>query len=194
MSYAIQIGSYATVTDAQAMKDRLIHNELWIPDDLRNATIEDTTPVPPLSSWTEIYSTTVNDSYSSTSAGSLLNISGIPYDDALYLLVRVRDTAGKRPGYFFGSDAFIANYYDANGNTTDLTYIMRECYRCSTSNNILGYPTATNTGYGIYPERLRSSGVLNIYHRYNSSYSLTINGTYSIKVYKLDPPSGVSIF
>lgn len=193
MPYALQMGSYGTSAEAAELKDVIIHNLLRFPDEVINATVEDITPQPPTSSWTEIYSTTVSDSYSSTTKGSLLNVNSVPYDKDKYIYVRVRDTAGKRAGYYFGGDAFIANYYNANGNTTDLVNMMRMCYRCSTSNNILGYNAATTTGYGIYPELLRSSGQLAIYHRYHASYSLTIDGTYSIKVYTLDPPATIFI-
>lgn len=51
------------------------------------------------------------------------------------------------------------------------------------------FAVAEDFGYSI-----NSSGTLTVRRRYNSNYSLTINGTYVTEVYALDPPSGVTLF
>ena len=56
------------------------------------------------------------------------------------------------------------------------------------------YVGATTAGYGVYAYSVANNGTLNIYRRYNSNYSLTINGTYHVEVYKLTFPDGVSPF
>jgi hypothetical protein len=48
------------------------------------------------------------------------------------------------------------------------------------------YVGATTTGYGVYGYSISSAGVVTIQRRYNSNYSLTINGTYTIEVWALD--------
>ena len=54
-----------------------------------------------------------------------------------------------------------------------------------------GYST---TAYGISADTFYSNGDVRIRERYSSSYSLTINGTYKVEVYMLDPAGGVPIF
>lgn len=147
------------------------------------------------SSYTKLGETTLTVNTTSTSAASAgyiaLGASSVNANKILY--VRIRDTAGKRAGYFYGSDTYFFNYLNANGSTSTLSYAARAIHRY-TADGWVTYIPATTTGYGVYAYSLTSGGTLNIYRRYNSSYSLTINGTYKIEAYLLDTPDGVSPF
>lgn len=149
-----------------------------------------------LSGYTKLGETTFTVNTTSTSAGSVgtLNLGSTAVNAGIILYVRIRDTAGKRAGYFYGSDCYLFNCQKANATTTTSNYFARTIIRYTTSSTWATYPCATNSGYGIYAYSLTNAGVLNIYRRYNSSYSLTINGTYKVEAYFLDTPDGVSPF
>ena len=137
---------------------------------------------------------TVNTTSTSASSAGTLSLGSTAVNAGKIVYVRVRDTAGKRAGYFYGSDCFLLNYQKVNGATSTNTYFSRTIIRYSTDSDFATYPCATTTGYGVYAYSLTNAGVLNIYRRYNSTYSLTINGTYKIEAYLLDTPDGVSPF
>lgn len=144
------------------------------------------------SSWKLLGSTQVTTSSTSTTATSIGTIT-LPeaWDANRIILVRVRDQAGKRAGYFYGSDAFFMNYQAASGGTSTITYAGRLIHRYTTGGQYVSYVGATDTGYGVYGYSISSAGVVSIYRRYNSNYSLTINGTYTVEVWALDyVPSG----
>lgn len=144
------------------------------------------------SSWTKIGSTTeltVNTTSTSAASAGTIALGSTYYTKDKIIWVRVRDKSGKRDGYFYGSDAFFMNYYKENGATTTLSTPAVVLYRYS------GTALAATAGqYGVYGYSINSSGTLTIRRRYNSSYSLTINSTYTVDVYALDPPTGVTIF
>ena len=146
------------------------------------------------SSYTLIASTelTVNSTSTSAASAGTLSLGSSHYNADEIIYVRVRDKAGKRAGYFYGSDSYFFNYQQANSGTSALTYAARTCHRYSTSNQWGSYNGATTTCYGVYGYSIASDGTLNIYRRYNSNYSLTINGTYVVEAYVLDTPDGVS--
>ena len=103
---------------------------------------------------------------------------------------RVRDKAGKRNGYLYGTDVFFININAGTGVTNALTTAVRFIYRYN--NNKISM--ATGTGYGIYAYNINTSGRVLFYSKYNSTNSLTINGTYLCEVYALDWPDGASPF
>lgn len=144
------------------------------------------------SSWTLLGSKEQNINTTSTSAGpaTTISIGSAAWTDAKIIYVRVRDKAGKRAGYFYGSDVFFVNVNAANGSTSTFSSSVKIVYRYSTS-SVWGQYVST-TGYGVYGNSITSGGVVNIYRRYNSTNSLTIDGTYVIEVYALDYPDGVS--
>lgn len=148
------------------------------------------------SSWTLLGSTelTVNTTSTNASSAGSINIGSTVVDKSKIIYVRIRDNAGKRAGYFLGSDTFFINYQKANSSTSTLSYAARLIHRYSSSNQYGQYIGATSTGYGVYGYSITNAGVVNIYKRYNSNYSLTINGTYSVEVYSLDYPDGESVF
>ena len=103
----------------------------------------------------------------------------------MILYVCIRDSAGKRDGYFLGSDNYFYNYRAANSSTSVLTYGGRFIHTY-VSTGFSTYIGATTTGYGVYAYSINNLGQLTIYSRYNASNSRTINGTYNIRAYSLE--------
>ena len=138
----------------------------------------------------------LNVNTTSTSAGSAgtINCGSSAWTSSKIIYVRVRDKAGARDGYFIGSDSFFFNYNAANGSTSTLTTAIRMIHRLSGSGVYGVYGSGGTTGYGVYGYSITSAGVVNIYRRYNSTNSLTINGTYEVNVYAVDHSDGVSIY
>lgn len=148
------------------------------------------------SSWTLLHQEDITTSTTGTSASSVKSITGITgaWDDSVIIYCRIRDKAGARAGYFYGSDTFWINWQKANGSTTAPTTAGRLIHRYSTSSQWGQYVGATTTAYGVYGYDINSSGRVRIYQRYSSNYSLTINGTYRVQIYKLTYPDGKSPF
>lgn len=144
------------------------------------------------SPWTKLASQENSVNTTSTTAASAFTIAlgSAYYTKDKIIWVHIRDKAGKRAGYFYGSDAFFLNYYKADGLTTTLSVPAVVIFRYTTSSAL----AATAGQYGVYGYSINSSGTLTVRRRYNSSYSLTINGTYVTNVYALDPPSGITLF
>lgn len=107
------------------------------------------------------------------------------------IYVRIRDKAGLRNGYFYGTDNFFFNTRKANNTTYDCDQVSRILFSRTSYGTYYGY---TSGGYGVYGYSISKEGVVKIYSRYSSSYSSTIDGTYHIEVYSLDYPDGVSPF
>lgn len=144
------------------------------------------------SSWELISSTTMTVSTTSTSAQSAGTValgSAAATKDAV-IWVHIRDTEGKRAGYFYGSDAIFVNANKANSSTTAFTGAGVTTIRCTTSATYAGYTGA----YGVYGYSIARNGTLTVRKRYNSSYSLTVNSDYKVDVYKLVPPTGMVLF
>lgn len=104
--------------------------------------------------------------------------------------VHVRDMNGKRPGYFYGSEAFFVNANKGNGSTSTYTSPATCCLRVSTSGTYAG----SGGGYGVYGYSIASDGLLTIRKRYSASYSGTIDGDFKISVYTIDLPGGIYLF
>lgn len=144
------------------------------------------------SSWELISSTTMTVSTTSTSAQSAGTValgSAAATADAI-IWVHIRDTEGKRAGYFYGSDAIFVNANKANGSTTAFTGAGVTTIRCNSGGTYTGYTGA----YGVYGYSIANNGTLTVRRRYNGTYSLTVNSDYRIDVYKLVPPSGMVLF
>jgi hypothetical protein len=143
------------------------------------------------SPWTLIKSQENSVDTTSTQAATAVTIScgsAISTADKI-VWVHIRDKAGARAGYFYGSDAFFVNYNRGSGSTSTFNVPAVVCLRY---NN--GAYAGTAGQYGVYGYSISSTGSLIVRRRYNSNYSLTINGTYKIYVYTLDLPSGLYLF
>lgn len=145
------------------------------------------------SSWTKVAETSYQVSTTSTSAttvGTWETGHSELWTDEKFVYVRIRDTAGKRAGYFYGSDQFFLY----TGTAPSTTVSARFYIRYSSSGTYITSGTGGSTGFGLYADTLYSDGSIRIRQRYNASSSLTINGTYKVEVYLLDPPTGAPIF
>ena len=147
------------------------------------------------SSWTKLAELTTNKiNTTSTSATyyGAIQAGASAWDADKILYVKVRASSGKKTGYFYGTDNFLINTYAKNGSTSRNPYFMRLIYSVSTSGNYDIQSYAYSTGLGVYAYNVDTNGEISIYHRYNTSGSKTINDTFKIEVYILDPPGGVS--
>ena len=113
------------------------------------------------------------------------------WTDSKWVYVRIRDTAGKRAGYFYGSDQFFLVYPTTSETTT---IIGRFTLRYTSDETYDAFSQTSTTGYGVFADTLYSNGKIRIRKRYNRTSSLTIDGTYKVEVYLLDPPTGAPIF
>lgn len=144
------------------------------------------------SPWTHILTQDVAVSTTSTSAATAATIqcgSAIFTKDKI-VWVHIRDKAGKRAGYFYGSDTFFVNVQCGNGSTSTNTVQASEYIRVSSS----GTYAAANGQYGVWGYSISSAGALVIRRRYNSSNTLTIDGTFQVDVYTLDLPDNLTLF
>ena len=130
----------------------------------------------------------------STTSTTATNVGSFTVDGswtkAKIILIRVRDKAGKRAGYFYGHDCWINNLNIANGSTSSISTAARMVYAYTSDSNWYEY----SGSYGVYGYTISSAGSVTIRRRYNSTYSLTINGTYVCEVWALDYPDGKSVF
>lgn len=151
------------------------------------------------SSWTKIAEETYTYSTSSTSSTTVGTLqtgnTGIWTSDKV-LYVRIMDTNGKRAGYFYGSHNYSININPINNNTAavNITQIVRNCFSYTSASQYAINNTSGTGGYGVFAETIYPNGDIRIRARYNSNYSRTIDGTYKVEVYLLDPPTGAPIF
>ena len=145
------------------------------------------------SAWTKVAETSYQVSTTSTSAATVATWAtghSELWTTDKWVYVRIRDTAGKRTGYFYGCDNFFLAPF--SGTSTSLGVRFYERY---TSGGIYTFsPQSGSNGYGVFADILYSDGRVRIRSRYSSSNSLTIDGTYKVEVYLLDPPTGAPIF
>lgn len=147
------------------------------------------------SNWTLLASQefTVNTTSTSNKSVGDISLTLSDYNDKNTVLwVHVRDKAGKRNGYAYGTDTIFFHYQLANDSTNSLS--VRPVMNFSVSSS--GTYSGTASAYGVFGYRLyytSSSHYVQIYSRYNSSYG-TINGTFKCDVYKLTMPTGTTLF
>lgn len=136
--------------------------------------------------FTLLYSGEVEASTTSTSVSTietLENISGI-WDIDVIIYVKIRDKAGPRANYFYGTDSFILRDTTASPNSDSLKFV-----RFMTS-SAMSYTTVSGTsGFGVYPRTIYADNKIDIAARYNQTSSKTIDGTYTIEIYKIAYPS-----
>ena len=150
------------------------------------------------SSYALVATDEVTTSSTSTSSTYVLDMTPTPSvrraDKIIY--VKVRDKAGKRNGYFYGSDSFFFDLQVANGSVTLMSYAMHVSYAYDSSGKLLGSNSASvlnnNSPIGVSPTAITKDGMIRITTKYNASYSGTIDGTYTVDVYLLDWPNNVS--
>lgn len=143
------------------------------------------------SAWKLLGSTNITVNTSSTSATNVGTIT-LPaaWTKSKIIYVRIRDQAGKRAGYFYGHDTYFTNYRIPNSSTSSLTTGAHMTYAYTSSNAWYEY----GGQYGVYGYSISSAGVVTIRRRYNSTYSLTIDGTYDVEVWALDYADNESLF
>lgn len=145
------------------------------------------------SSWTKVAEKTIQYSTTSTSESAVetwdTGHSELWTSDKV-VWVRIRDTEGKRSGYFYGSDSYLFNHDPVNGlSSSSVSFTGR---RFTTYND--GAFSGGSSTYGIWASTLYNDGRISLRSRYYSRNSYTINSTYKIEVYLLDPAGGVSPF
>lgn len=148
-------------------------------------------------SWTKVAETSYQISTTSTSAAThatwATGNSNL-WTKADWIYVRIRDTEGKRNGYFYGSDQFFYNTNLANsGTVTNITSSIR-IYTRYNNDQYTTTATSATTGYGVWADTLYTDGRIRIRKRYNSTSSLTVNSTYKVEAYILTSAGGVSIY
>lgn len=143
------------------------------------------------SAWKLLGSTNLTVNTTSTSAASAGTIT-LPaaWTSAKIIYVRVRDQAGARNGYNYGHDTYFTNLNIPNGSTSTLTTAAHMQYAVTSAGEWYEY----SGQYGVYGYSISSAGVVTIRRRYSSTYSLTINSTYTCEVWALDWPDGISPF
>lgn len=140
-----------------------------------------------------LFSGEVTDSYDQTTAAAAKTCAcgSVAYTSSGILYIKVRDKAGKRNGYFYGTDVFLFNRNPAEGSTSTKSLSSNSqggvsvTYRYA--DNAMSTYSAYN-GYGLYGYSVSSAGNVVVRHRYNASYSLTIDGTYLIDIYLITGP------
>ena len=145
------------------------------------------------SSWTKVAEKSYQISTTSTTAETVETWAtghSELWTNEKFIYVRVRDTAGKRSGYFYGTDQFFMVYSTSATSTT----IAGRFYIRYTNGAYVAVSASSTTGYGVYADYLYPDGGLRIRERYSTSNSLTVNSTYKVEVYLLDPAGGVPIF
>lgn len=134
---------------------------------------------------------TVNTSSTAQTQQLAIQCGEEAYTQDRMIYVRIRDKAGKRPGYFLGTDNFFFNSRKASGTTHDCDHCARVLYYRTTYSSYYAY---TRDPYGIYAYSISKEGEVRIYSKYSSGYSGIIDGTYKVEVYALDYPDGISPF
>ena len=115
--------------------------------------------------------------------------------------VKIRRKNSRENGYYFGSDCIFSNSAPGNNLTATESYLMYgTSYYQNSAGNLINYNLqrtvagSTVQGYGVYATKVYSNGDIDINARYDSSYTLRIDGTFYVDVYLLDWPGGISPF
>ena len=147
------------------------------------------------SSWTKVCEKSYQVTYSSSTIETV-EIWATGHSElwtkADWIYVRIRDTEGKRNGYFYGTDEFFYNTLPNSGTNTSISTAIRVYMKYD--NGLYTYSTTASSGYGVWADTLYSDGRIRIRKRYNSNSSGTIDGTFKVEVYLLAPAGGVPIF
>lgn len=141
-------------------------------------------------SWTLLTSIDVQYSTASSTASLVTSlVISESYDPTKILWISVRDTQGKRAGYYYGSDCIYL------ANTPNNSVASQYCLIRSVGVSNGFWQSTSNAAYGgIYPVNPRLSNndgmTIPIQGKYNSTYGTgNIDSTYRISVYYVDYPS-----
>lgn len=144
------------------------------------------------SSWELLYSTEVEASTESTTTTTIkdIDLTDADYlqeDNAIYW-IQIRDKQGRRAGYHLGTDCIFLNTDTINGGSCYM-YSNRFifCEKCGSD----GKASFSASEAGVFASvKLFSSSErsFSIKTKYGTG-SGTIDGTYTVKFYKLSPPS-----
>lgn len=149
------------------------------------------------SDWTKVRTHELSLNYTDTTSAKVKTFTGSnsiwTSDKILY--IRIRDEAGIRPGYFYGSDNFFINICPAyKPSQTTTTLGIRTYYRCTADGALESGISSGSSANGIWVQSIQDNGYINIYALYSETYSKTINGDYLIEAYLLNPAGGVPLF
>lgn len=140
------------------------------------------------SSYTLVHSEDIEVSTTSTTATVVKTIS-ITRTANKYIVISIRDKAGKRAGYLYGSDNFASYTLNANAGAGVVQYVF------VMEGTTMYRNTYANSGtFGIFVSNAASDGTITISARYGTSQSRIIDGTYSVKIYELDYPDNDNPF
>lgn len=154
------------------------------------------------SSYTLLNSSEV--SAATTTSGSAKTVGTIAIGDSLYtanaiIYVKIRDKAGKRNGFFYGTDTFFVNSYAGKGTSPSLIsvrptilYSFDANGKTKFSPTSTGYVFTNSSGsYGVYAANITGTGGITIQARYSKNTG-TIDGTYIVDIYLLEWPDNSS--
>ena len=150
------------------------------------------------SAWTKVAETSYRVSTTSTSV-SIVDTWATGHSELWtsdkWVYVRIRDTEGKRNGYFYGTDNLFINDLIVNASSSQsFDNGIRQEFCVKSEGDYGTHSSISTKGYGVFADKIYSGGSIRIMRRYDFNYSLTINGTYKVEVYLLDPPTGAPIF
>lgn len=120
---------------------------------------------------------------------SISNLSSFGANDIIW--VHIRDKAGKRNGYFYGSDHIFLNVTKANGSESSITGFASVTIYVNSGGT---YQVASGGTYGVKATQVSfANSNTTIKARYFSTYG-TINGTFKCDVYKLTSTNDMTMF
>lgn len=136
----------------------------------------------------------VNTTNTSETTVGTISCGSSAWTTSNFIMVTVRDKAGKRNGYFCSSWVLFANNWAYNDSASTDSVVIMPCTYISINSNGNGYIGSSTSGsaYGLYGGALYKNGDVKIRSRYSSSYSQTINGTYVCEVWALNYPPNFS--
>lgn len=141
-----------------------------------------------------VYAGTIDANTTSTSATLLATrtISKDLWTKDKVVIVSIRDQAGVRDGYHYGTDTYFYNYQLANGTTANVTASLKYAFNRSASGQWSLYAGGATEGggYGVFASKITSAGAVSFRARYNASITGTINGRYNIEIYLADYQAG----
>ena len=156
------------------------------------------------SSFTKIYENTytINTTSTTSTVTAYISIDNLTslvpniYTNNLGIYIRIRDQAGKRNGYFYGTDTFCTRT-DYQGEGGAYQYFgMPIGYSYVSGTGTSPYYVAF-AGGGVYPADIylypsaNNMMYIDIYQQYKN---FTINGTFKVEVFVFTSPEGGNIY